>query len=151
MSASMRWTIDPVQSLAALSSGIRNKAMRIAINAGAAPMKAAVIANAPSDRGLLKKAIRIKVKNYRNSNSWVAVIGASTAVKKTVKIGKGRKAKRKVVQPSRYQPLVDRGTKFASGKHFMAAALNSAKAQFAQTVFRKLSEVIPQLINQRSA
>ena len=65
MTSSMRWTIDPVQSLAALSSGIRNKAMRIAINAGAAPMKSAVISHAPSDRGLLKKAIRIKVCTFR--------------------------------------------------------------------------------------
>jgi hypothetical protein len=147
MSVSVKWTVDPVQSLAGLATGIRNKAMRIAINAGAAPMKAAVIAQAPSDSGLLKKAIRIRVRNYKANNTWAAIIGASTAFKRNVKIGRGRNAKRKLVRPAKYQPLVDRGTKNFAGRNFMAAALNSAKAAFAQATLRKLSEVIPQLIS----
>ncbi len=146
MAASIKWTIDPVQSLAGLASGIKNKAMRIAINAGAAPMKAAVISAAPSDSGLLKRSIRIRVRNYKANNTWAAIVGASWGFKKNVKIGKGRNAKRKLVQPARYQHLVDRGTKNFVGRNFMEAALNSGKAAFTQTVFRKLSEVIPALI-----
>lgn len=130
------WKIDPIQSLANLESGIRNKALRIALNAGAAPMKAAVINHAPSRLGNLKKAMRIKIKNYRQSNAWVAVIGASTSFKRKSKSGKA-------IRPAIYQPIVN------EAKHFMEHALKSAQSQFAQIVRTKLAEVIQQLINSR--
>lgn len=138
------WRVDPVQSLSNLSGGIRNKAMRIALNAGAAPVKAATITEAPSELGNLKKSIRIKTKNYRNSNSWVAVIGASSTYKKTRKL-KNKKRDRggsKVIQPARYQPLVERGTKNMSGRKFLEAALNQARAQFEANFRRKFAEQI---------
>lgn len=125
--------------------------MRIALNAGAAPMKAAVIAQAPNELGHLKKSQRIKIKNYRNSNTWVAIIGASKSYKKNRKL-KNKKRDRggsKVIRPARYQSLVNKGTKHIKGQHFMEAALRSAKEAFEQNVRRKLAEIIPQLIGKR--
>lgn len=141
-SAQIKWKIDPQQALNNLTSGIKNKAMRIALNAGAAPMKAAVIAAAPSGKGNLKKAIRIKVKNYRANDSWVAIIGASKSFKRVRKLKNKKKDRggNKTIRPSRYQPIVNRD------RHFMESAFNSAKATFASTVQRKLQEIIPQLI-----
>lgn len=139
------WKIDPVQALQSLSSGIKNKAMRIALNAGAAPVKAAAIAQAPQDTGNLKKAMRIKTKNYRNSNCWVAMIGASKSFKRTKK-PKSKKATRREVRPGNYQSLVERGTKHFTGRHFLERAMKSTRQQFVDTVRRKLQEIISQLI-----
>lgn len=125
--------------------------MRIALNAGAAPMKAAAVSQAPSELGHLKKAMRIKIKSYRGGVSWVAAIGASKSYKRTRKL-KNKKLDRggsKEIRPSKYQPLVNEGTKNVKAQHFMESAFRSAKAQFEQNVMRKLREIIPQLIARR--
>lgn len=140
------WKVDPDVAFQKLADKIKNKCIRIALNAGAAPMKAAVIAHAPSDGGFLKKSIKIKIKNYRNANYWVAIIGASSKFKRFkrgVKV-RGKKRSVKVVRPAFYQPLVNKGTKHVKGQHFMEDALRSAQTAFATNVKRKLKEIIPQ-------
>lgn len=121
----MVWKIDPVQAANTLTKGMKNKAMRIALNAGASPVKAAVVEQAPrGETGLLKKAFRIAVKHYKALSKWVAVIG--------VKSDFERKGKR----PGRYHSIVDRF------KKFMSSAFNSSKGNFDNRVRQKLDEQI---------
>jgi hypothetical protein len=118
------WDIDPGTALQGLETKIRNKAMRIALSAGAAPVKEAAVAAAPSGLGNLKKAMRIKIKNYKNSSKWVAMIGASSSYKRARKkkvkrtpraktlFGKlFRKAKKRVTKTKTFKSLKKKFTK----------------------------------------
>jgi HK97 gp10 family phage protein len=145
INGNFKWTMDPVESLGNLSSGLRNKAMRIALLSGASPVKSAIMNQAPTDTGALQKAMRIKVKNYRSNNTWVAIIGASSSFKR--KKGKGKN--KRTVQPSRYQHLVDKGTKFVKGTEFLNTAFEQSRPQFVAGVMRKLQELVPQLLQQQ--
>jgi len=149
------WQIDPVDALTKLSAGIRNKALRISLNAAAAPVKAAVIAAAPKDLGTLAQATKIKVKNYRKGNTWVAVVGAGTKFKR-LKKHKGKVQKRfdkrtgkKVSvysRPALYQHFVDQGRKGQRGKHYLRTAFTQSQRQFEAVARRKLGEVITSLM-----
>ena len=88
------WQVDPVQSMGRLSAGIRNKALRIALNAGASPVKSAVISQAPKGEGYLAKSTKIKVTNYKSGNTWVAVVGAGSKYKR-LKKSNGKVVKRR--------------------------------------------------------
>mgnify|MGYP001233749873 CR=1 FL=1 len=167
-SATMHWKIDPVQSLNGLSRSIKNKAMRIALNAGASAVKQAVISSAPKDEGHLSKATTIKVYNpgggkAKDSNVWIAVVGAGSKYKKLKKTKNRKTGKSKVVyrkdkktgekkkvyiRPAKYQHFVDAGTKNMTARKYLPAAWSRSKAQFEQTVMRKLQEIIPQLMQQ---
>lgn len=70
-----------------------NKAVRIAMNKAMAPVKSTVVGNVPVGSGLLQKAIRIKIKYYKGSNTWAGITGPSTSVKKTVRPKPKKKAK----------------------------------------------------------
>jgi HK97 gp10 family phage protein len=157
------WSIDPAQAVQKLDAGIRNKAMRIALNAAAAPVKAAVISSAPKGEGHLAASTKIKVTNYRNKAIWVAVVGAGGKYKrlkkrkvrgkngktKTVTV-KGKNGDRKYVRPATYQAFVDRGTKHSRARHYLPSAFKRSKTQFEATAKRKLGEVIEQLLGQKS-
>lgn len=138
------WKKDPTDAVKDLSRGMRNKAVRIALNAGAAPMKAAAVAQSPIETGALKKSFRIKVVNYKGKNIWVAVIGAKADfVKRKGKHGKEKK-------PGNYLALVDLGTKHLTGRHFMRAAYNSSINSALQTMKTKLRQQIEQLAASKS-
>lgn len=145
MEARFTWKIDPTNSLPKLAAGVRNKALRIALNAGASPVKQAMIAAAPVERGNLKKAVIIKVKNYKSRNCWVAIVGAGSKFKRVIR-PKRKGFKPRVVRPARYQHLVDRGTKRHKGRHFVSSAFRQARKQFEANVMRKLHEQITQLM-----
>jgi hypothetical protein len=153
----MSWNIDPGVVLNGLSVATNNKFMRIALNAGAAPVKAAVIATAPKDRGDLSKSTRIRVRNYRNKQIWVAIVGAASKYKKpkrskpkgNARLGKiekyktgKRKGETKYTRPAKYQHFVDQGRKGQRGQHYLPAALRQTKAQFNAKVNAKLKELI---------
>ena len=160
VNATFSWKVDPEKSLANLSSGIRNKALRIAINAGAAPVKAAVIASAPKDTGNLAASTKIRVRNYKANNTWVAIVGAGSSFKRAMKTkdakGRGKIVKKidkktgKMVtryhRPALYQKFVDQGTVHAHGRHYLTAAFQRARSQFVDNCRRKLKEVIEQLM-----
>jgi HK97 gp10 family phage protein len=147
--ATFNWTIDPVQAMAKLATGIRNKALRIALNAGSAPVKAAVIASAPRGTGNLAQSTVIKVKSYRDGDNWVAIVGASSKFKrlkkrkrKPRKRDKNGKLIKAYVRPALYQRLVDRGTKHIHPRNYLPRAFNSAKMKFESVAKAKLKEVI---------
>lgn len=143
--ANVVWKIDPVQALTGLSEGIKRKCIRQAANAAGAPIKAAAIAQAPSDKGNLRKAMRIKVKSYRNNSVWVVMIGASKSYKRVRKL-KNKKKDRggdKTIRPSVYQPIINKTLRF------MQAAANSSRSQAMARFTAKLTETIQQEINKR--
>lgn len=158
MNASFVWKVDPIAALNKLAVGIKNKALRIALNAAAAPVKAAVIASAPKDKGFLAQATKIKVKNYRNSDCWVAIVGAGTKFKRLKKRA-GRVVKRidkktgkKVsvyARPALYQHFVDKGSKHMRGRHYLKSAFTMSQKAFEMTARAKLKQVITELMRQK--
>lgn len=138
--------------------------MSIALSAGAAPVKAAVVAAAPKDKGHLAAATIIKVKKAsKNPDVWYAVVGASTkykrAKKKKGKNGRSqivkktdRKTGKKVnayIKPGLYQYFVDRGTRNMRARHYLTAAFKRAKSQFQARTLRKLHEVLAQMTGRK--
>lgn len=116
-----------------LPRGMRNRHMRIAMNAGGGIIRDSAVAHAPRETGLLRKSLKVKVRvpdASHNSAHWgrpaYAVIGPSRYVigaarstpkgtrlmgpKRAVKfVLGGGKLKPRV--PSRYAHLVEKGTK----------------------------------------
>jgi hypothetical protein len=87
-----------LRNLSYVRGSLQNKAIRIAINKAAVPVKEAVVASAPMGFGNLKKSIRIKSKYYAKAKTWAAVVGPSNSFSrvrrkpKKVKPAKRKKA-----------------------------------------------------------
>ena len=78
----------------ARGSGL-NLAIRKAINKAGSPVKAAVVAAAPSDgSGLLKKSIKIKTKYYTSNKVWACIVGPSNSFKGVKKSSNGKRRRR---------------------------------------------------------
>jgi HK97 gp10 family phage protein len=118
----------PAQLLQQLAANVRNKEARIAMNKAAAPVKAAVVNNAPSDTGSLKKSIRIKVKSYGRGLRWVAVIGPKGNFK--------RKGKR----PAYYNRQVNDGNRYIRGRQHMDKAAAQTRNKFISDYIAALKE-----------
>jgi HK97 gp10 family phage protein len=124
---------DTLNAFRDLPRAIRNRHMRIAMNAGAGVIRDTAVANAPKQSGLLKKSLKVKVRvpdaSYNvahHGRPAYAVIGPSRyVVGPTVKRGgktklMGIKRATKYVlgggkvqtrSPSRYAHLVEKGTR----------------------------------------
>jgi HK97 gp10 family phage protein len=139
MRAEFKWKVNPFQQLEKLNKGMRNKAIRIAMNKASSPVKAAVVAKAPALRGYLKKSIRIKIKNYRNGAAWVSIIGSSRSFKR------GKKGK-KPSFPSNYAGLVEKGTKHMKPQPFLRPSLQATRTQFQQVLQAALKDQVKQLL-----
>lgn len=137
------WHVDPVEHFADVERKIRNKALRIALNAGASPVKEAVTQAAPKDRGHLSKATKIKVKNYRRGDVWVAIVGAGSKFKRVKRLKNGQTRN---VYPYKYQHFVDRGTSHSRARHYLDRAWAAAQAQFEARARQKLKQVLPELL-----
>lgn len=154
----MTWTVDPAQAMPRLAAGIRNRCLRIALNAGASPVKQAVIASAPKDLGNLSKATAIRTRHYKNRDSWVAVVGASSRYKKAKRTA-NNKIKKKIdkstgkkttqyIRPAYYQHLVDRGTRHSRPRRYLPAAFRRSVRQFEQVCRARLKQEIEALMRQ---
>lgn len=142
MEARFEFTIDPIKQADKLKAGLRNKVIRIAINKAASTVKSQVISNAPQRTGSLKKSIRIKVKNYRAKNVWVAIVGASTSYKRT--------RKKKIIRPVAYAKLVETGTKHTSAKPYLKPALAQKQQEYIQVMTAKIKEQVEQILSQQA-
>lgn len=76
-----------LDGVAELQAALRDMPIRVAktglrksVNAGATPIQRTYKANLPKVTGLLKKAVKKKVKFYAKSTSYIAVIGADKNV-----------------------------------------------------------------------
>ncbi len=151
ITAEFKFTTNPNKLVEKLEKGLRNTAIRKAINKAAAPVKAAVVANAPERFGYLRKSFRIKIKQYRDSKIWVAVIGPKSDFKKSKGVrtrGKDRGNPRNY-RPSAYAKLVDKGTKHFKGRHFLKSALDTAGKQFLENMAQYLTAEVELILSQK--
>lgn len=134
ISAVLEWDRNPAAFLKGVRGSLKNKCIRIAMNKAAAPVKADVVAKAPKRSGALKSSFRIKVKNYKNSNIWVALIGP--------KSNYVRKRKGKVVQPAHYWFILNDGSKYIVPLRIVQKAQRSSGGKFAQVFSDELRRQI---------
>jgi HK97 gp10 family phage protein len=143
-----KWKIDPLKTADKLSAGLKNKAIRIAMNKASAVVKNAVIGNAPVRYGYLKKSIRIKVRNYKGKVIWVSVIGPKSDFKKAK--GKRKRGPRKGEpiqhRPSNYARLLEQGTSHAKARPFLKPALQSTRSRFMQVLTASIKEQVNHLL-----
>lgn len=148
---------DCIEAFRDLPRTVRNKHMRIGLNAAGGVIRDAAVNFAPKETGLLRKAIKVKVKVPDASHNPLhhgrpayAVVGPARRIASAVTTsGKGslravgRNAainaafKGKTVtrrRPSRYAHLVERGTKAHVIRARNAAVLASASRVFGRSV-----------------
>ena len=141
MIAAFKVTVDPTKIVDKLNNAMRNRVIRIALNKASVPVKQTVISLVPSDTGALKKSMRIKVTNKRNSGLWVAVIGATISYKR---MKKGKK-----IFPAHYQTIVDKGSKKMVAHPFMRPAANSSRLKIILTMTELIKSQVAQILSQR--
>jgi hypothetical protein len=148
---------DTINAFRDLPRAIRNRHMRIALNAGGGVIRDAVVANLPSESGLLKKSIKVKVRvpdasfntQHRGRPAY-AVIGAAWSVQGRVGLVKGQMKKittRQAIRrsfggngtfhtrvPARYLHLLEKGTKPHAVKATNAKVLSNGEAVFGRAV-----------------
>lgn len=148
MGAYLKFSIDPVREADKLSTGLRNRVIRIAMNKASARVRDAVVGRAPALFGYLKKSFRIKVKNYRNSNTWVAVVGPKSDFKKSKgKYTRGEKKGQPIVRrPSKYAHLVERGTRHSKPKPYLKPALDATVNVYRQVLTDSIRTQVAQLL-----
>jgi HK97 gp10 family phage protein len=90
-----------------------------ALREGMKPVLKTARATAPSDTGLLKKAMGLTVR--KGKNGITARVGARTGFKKQVT----RKGKSVMADPSKYSHLVEYGTSHSAAKPFIRPAVEN--------------------------
>lgn len=131
-----------LSKFAYVKGSLANKALRIAINKAASPVKATVIAQAPAVKGNLKKSVKIKVKHYKANAVWTAIIGPSASFKRSGKMSKKGKNKgqKRVIRPARYAPIVEKK------RGFLKSSLSASRNKFIQTLEVALTQQINVLL-----
>ena len=147
----MKFTQDPAVIADKLSKGLRNKAIRIAINKAAAVIKAAVVSLAPKRYGYLQKSIKIKVKNYQEKAVWVAIIGPKSDFIRNKGVRHRGPYKGDPIRhrPSKYAKLLELGTKRAAARPFLKPALEQNQEQYVNIVTKTLSDQVAKLLPQK--
>jgi HK97 gp10 family phage protein len=147
---------DTLNAFRDLPRAIRNKHMRIAMNAGAGVIRDAAVANAPKQSGLLRKSLKIKVRvpdaSYNvkhHGKPAYAVIGPArhvvarvATIKGVVKTITTRQAIKRSFggggfttrRPSRYAHLVEKGTRPHGIKAKSGGLLSNQQAVFGRSV-----------------
>ena len=137
--------IELRKKMAALRRSTQNKILRQSINAAAKPIRMAEKRNAPvasptqtfgglpvgPGRGLLKKAIGVKVGFGKKRDRVFAVIGARRGLKTL--IGVSAAGKQVYMDPARYDRLMEK--KFS----WMKRAVDSTKSQTASILTSEIS------------
>jgi len=146
--AKLHFEQDPIRIADALSKGLRRKAIRISMNKAAGQVKAAVVGQAPQRYGYLKKAQRIRLKDYQEGAVWVAVVGpkndfVKTKGKRTRGPHKGDPIKHR---PSKYAHLLVHGTNKVKPNTYLQSALDSTREGFFETLTSSLKEQVAKLL-----
>jgi HK97 gp10 family phage protein len=121
-----------LRPLLALKGRRTRLAVKIGIQRAAKPVRAEVTANAERIkwRGFIAKSIGTRVKQYRDAVT--VIIGPKTKVKRSIRRRRKGEAAR-FVFPSRYAPLVEKGTKRSRKKPFLEPALDSTQDEYMRT------------------
>lgn len=148
MKTEFKWKINPLKTADKLSQGLKNKAIRIALNKASAVVKSAVVNNAPVRYGYLKKSFRIKLRNYKNKVVWVSIIGPKSDFKKAKGKRKRGTKKGEPIQhkPSNYARLLEEGTKHAKARPYLKPALQQTQSQFMRILSQSIEEQVNQLL-----
>jgi HK97 gp10 family phage protein len=146
---------DTLNAFRDLPRAVRNRHMRIAMNAGAGVIRDAAVANAPKQSGLLKKSLKIKVRvpdasfnTAHHGKPAYAVIGPAhhvvghvARIKGVVKKITTRQAIKRSFgggavyrRPSRYAHLVEKGTRGHDIKATNAKVLSDGATVFGRAV-----------------
>lgn len=141
------WTVDPIKKIGKLKKGLQNKAQRIACNKAASPVKAEVVAQTPVRYGFTRKAMRIRVREYKGKSIFVSIVGPKgDFVRNKGKYKTGEKKGQPIRhRPALYARLVSGGTKTIRARHFLSVALNSVK-RYPVVYCETLREQIKQLL-----
>lgn len=141
ISAKLVVTKDPVRMADQLKAGLRNRVIRIAMNKAASVCKQAIVSAAPARTGALRDSMRIRILNYNDKLTWVAVIGPSMKFKRTLR----RKSKNReglYYRPARIAHIVEKK------QHFTESAYSSSRQAFLDILTDKLKEQIEQILSQ---
>lgn len=147
--ARLKVGVDPKRQIRKLTTALKNRSMRIAMNAASAPVKAATISHAPKRYGYLAKAQRIRLRQYKASSVWVSVVGPSRSFvrvkgKRTRGKHKGEGIKHR---PANYGRLLDHGTKHIPALNFMAAAKAQGAPSFSSILTERLKREIDSILS----
>jgi HK97 gp10 family phage protein len=147
---------DTLNAFRDLPRAIRNRHMRIAMNAGAGVIRDAAVANAPKQSGLLKKSLKIKVRvpdasynvKHHGKPAYAVigpargVVGRVATIKGVVKTITTRQAIKRSFggggfttrRPARYAHLVEKGTRAHGIKATNAKVLSDGATVFGRAV-----------------
>lgn len=137
-----------------LTRGGLRKATRIGLNRASSPVKASVVAHAAAVRrfGYLAKSIRIRLRSYP-ADRFVSIIGPSTKFARTKgKFSRGkRKGQKRLIKPSKYAHLVERGTRRSKARPWLKPAYDATHAAFLDRAGAEVGrEILAELKRQRS-
>lgn len=153
---------DCIQAFNELPATVHNRGMRVAMNAGAGVIRDAIVANAPKESGVLRGAIKIRVKipnasfnKAHHGRPAYAVIGPSRRVVRAVaKTAKGFRRKGaagiakaqakglavRVRKPSRYAHVAGPGRRQQFVTQAVASHGEAAKAKVILKIQGTISE-----------
>jgi len=136
-----------ISKLHDLENKVARRHLRTALRAGAAPIRDAAKADAPSRTGLL--ASEIKIKAGRSGGGIVSVmvtIGKKAFYGAFVNSGHflGHRLRGKFNEKNYHQASLAAGRKFVPGKHFMDRAYESKKREAVDITQKTLFDLIEQ-------
>lgn len=140
-----------IATLANLPKNVRNKAVRIGLNAAGGIIKRDVESKTPIDLGYLKRSYAVKVTQKKSTKDWHLTVGGNRKkqwkARGGTRIGTRVKGKRpiydKTIKPSRYLHLANNGSKGKPGHHFIEATVASAGiAATAKAIAKINSEIL---------
>ena len=138
---------DAKRELNALAKRVRTSVLRKGMTAGLAPILAAAKSKCPVrdpdprfKAGLLRKSLGKKVKQYANGSIVVGLVGARNGFRRVTTVGDTEY----VQDPTKYDRLVEFGTRQAGPRPFLRPAGEAGKANFVQAMTEKMNEAIAQ-------
>lgn len=134
------------KELNGLAKRVKTSVLRKGMTAGLGPVlktaKSKCPVRDPDPRyksGLLKKSLGKKVKQYRSGSIVVGMVGARHGFRRVTTTADGGEVAQ---DPTKYDHLVEFGTRHSQPKSFLRAAGDSSKEQFRSAMAAKMNEAI---------
>ncbi len=150
MKATIQLDLTPLENLKQTLVG---KILRKATRKAAKIVKDAVKGNAEAVRrfGFLAKSIGVKIKVY--GKTAVAIVGPKSDFKREKGVRKRGKNKGKPIVhiPSKYEHLIEKGTKRSKAKPVLMPALDSTEKQYLELLTQLIAEGIAEQLAKNKA
>ena len=121
---------DLPKAVNATMAKVQRGGTRRAMNKGLTPVLRAARANAPVDKGHLKKSLGKRVRTYRGNGIVWGGVGPRAAYRVKRHGKRTRTGRQSYIQPSKYAHLVESGTVRTRGRRFLGAAFDSKEREF---------------------